>query len=74
MTEKIREIIVQGPVYVLVHWPWSQTLMEQSWFDECFLMNDEKHLDDHGSATYFVPLERFLSLIMMMETDQNSVN
>lgn len=49
--------------YVLIQWPESQLLMEQEWFDECILMNDEKHLEEIGSSAYFVPEERFISLI-----------
>ncbi len=44
--------------YVLVMWPQSQLLMEEEWFNECILMNDENHLEDIGSAAYFVPIER----------------
>lgn len=48
--------------YILISWPESQELMEQSWFDECILMNDENHLDEIGSSAYFVPEERYLEL------------
>jgi len=48
--------------YVLVHWPESQILMEQEWFDECILMNDENHLEEIGSSTYFVPESRYNEL------------
>jgi hypothetical protein len=48
--------------FVLVTWPESQKLMEQEWFDECILMNDENHLDDLGSSAYFVPEERYQEL------------
>lgn len=49
--------------YVLVCWPESQTLMEQEWFDECILMNDENHLQEIGSSAYFVPENRLNELI-----------
>ena len=45
--------------YVLVLWPYIQPAMEESWFDECILMNDENHLDNLGSQAYFVPRKRF---------------
>ena len=48
--------------YILVCWPESQTLMEQVWFDECILMNDENHLQEIGSSAYFVPENRFNEL------------
>ncbi len=48
--------------YVLVCWPESQLLMEQEWFKECILMNDEQHLEEIGSSAYFVPEERYLEL------------
>jgi hypothetical protein len=48
--------------FVLVTWPESQKLMEQVWFDECILMNDENHLDEVGSSAYFVPEERYQEL------------
>ena len=47
-------------IYVLVTWPESQQLMEQDWFDEeAILMNDENPLEEIGSASYFVPIERY---------------
>lgn len=47
-------------LYVLVTWPESQQLMEQDWFDkEAILMNDESHLEEIGSQSYFVPVERY---------------
>jgi hypothetical protein len=48
--------------FVLVQWPESQILMEQTWFDECILMNDENHLDNIGSSAYFVPESRLQEL------------
>ena len=47
-------------IYVLVTWPESQQLMDETWFDEeAILMNDENHLEEIGSASYFVPIERY---------------
>ena len=46
--------------YILVTWPQSQELMEQEWFDECILMNDENHLDEIGSSAFFVPEDRYI--------------
>jgi hypothetical protein len=43
--------------YVLVRWAESQHLMEQEWFDECILAIDIE------SSAYFVPKERYNSLI-----------
>jgi len=49
--------------YILVTWPQSQELMEQEWFDECILMNDENHLDEVGSSAFFVPEDRYAKFI-----------
>lgn len=51
-----------GEKYILVCWPESQILMEEAWFDECILMNDENHLQEIGSSAYFVPENRFNEL------------
>ena len=48
--------------YILVCWPESQILMEEVWFDECILMNDENHLQEIGSSAYFVPENRLNEL------------
>jgi hypothetical protein len=50
---------------VLIKWPQSQILMEQEWFDECILYNDDNdldHFDDIGPQAYFVPKKRWLTL------------
>jgi len=49
--------------YVLVTWPQSQVLMEEDWFDECILMNDENYLEDVGPQAFFVPEERYNQFI-----------
>ncbi|MDP1726869.1 MAG: hypothetical protein Q8M15_08800 [Bacteroidota bacterium] len=49
--------------YILVTWPESQELMDQDWFNECILMNDENNLNEFGSSAFFVPKERFEQLI-----------
>ena len=48
--------------YILVTWPDSQALMEEAWFDECILMNDEQHLEAIGPSAYFVPAHRYAQL------------
>lgn len=48
--------------YILITWPDSQDLMDYDWFEECILMNDNKHLEEIGSSAYFVPRERFNEL------------
>ena len=48
--------------YILITWPDSQVLMDYEWFDECILMNDEKHLDNIGSSAYFIPKNRLQEL------------
>lgn len=48
--------------FVIVQWPESQDLMEQPWFHECHLINDENGLKKYGSAAYFVPEDRFYSI------------
>lgn len=41
--------------YVVVQWSESQILMDQPWFDECFLADNE----EFGDAAYFVPEKRY---------------
>lgn len=48
--------------YVIVTWPESQELMEQEWFDECVLINDEYMLDKVGGSAYFVPKHLYETL------------
>ena len=56
------EAFASEDVYVLVHWPWVQDLMEYPWFrQECILyqaFDDQEHLD----SAYFVPIERIIEL------------
>lgn len=60
--------------YILVCWPESQMLMEEVWFDECILMNDENHLQEIGSSAYFVPENRLNELIdAKNESELNSL-
>lgn len=41
--------------YIVVQWPESQSLMLfPGWTEHCYLINDEKGLDDFGSSAYFV--------------------
>lgn len=49
-------------MYQVVTFPLSQKLYEQDWFDECFLINDEKGLEVYGNCAYFVPVERYNEL------------
>jgi hypothetical protein len=55
--------------YVIITWPDSQMLMEQEWFDECILMNDEKHLNNIGSSAYFVPIDRYKEVYRITEEE-----
>ena len=57
------EEITEFNEYVIVEWPDSQIIMEQEWYDECYLINDDKGLNDFGSSAYFVPKKRFMELI-----------
>lgn len=60
--------------YILVCWPESQMLMEEVWFDECILMNDENHLQEIGSSAYFVPENRLNELVdAKNESELNSL-
>ena len=46
--------------YILVQWPESQELMEEEWFNECFLANPINEEQDWvGSSAYFVPTEKY---------------
>lgn len=50
-------------LYVLVMWPESQLLMEQSWFNKCILAQDiEGYEIQVGPSAYFVPVEYFNKL------------
>ena len=46
---------MEGKKYIIVVWPESQELMEHNRFSECFLINDDKGIDQFGSSAYFVP-------------------
>ena len=48
--------------FVVVCWSESQELEDQSWFDECHLILDERGMDIYGSSAYFVPEERVLEM------------
>lgn len=48
--------------YVIVEWPNSQIIMEQSWFNECYLINDTEGIVKHGFSAYFVPTIRYATL------------
>lgn len=41
--------------YIVVQWPESQSLMLfPGWDEHCYLVNDDRGLDDFGSSAYFV--------------------
>jgi hypothetical protein len=45
-------------LYVVVCWPESQELMEHPEFNtRCYLINDDKGIEDFGSSAYFVPVD-----------------
>jgi len=44
--------------YVIVVWPESQILMDEKWFNECVLINEEPLLSQVGPSAYFVPKSR----------------
>lgn len=50
--------------YILITWPYSQILMEQDWFEECFLANPSNDVQYNiaGSSAYFVPESRVKEL------------
>ena len=47
--------------YVIVVWPESQILMDEKWFNECVLINEEPLLNQVGPSAYFVPKSRMKS-------------
>ena len=49
--------------YIVVTWPDSQAIMDEDWFDECHLINDDMGLEKFGSSAYFVPEDRYIELI-----------
>lgn len=48
--------------YEVVQWPEIQLLMDEPWFNECILINDDMGVETYGSSAYYVPTER-LNLI-----------
>ena len=44
--------------YVIITWPDSQELMDEEWFNECVLINEDPLLSQVGSSAYFVPIVR----------------
>lgn len=48
--------------YVLVTWPDSQELMEQEWFQDCILLNNDESLESFGSSAYLVPEDKYEEL------------
>lgn len=56
--------------YILLQWPESQEIMEESWFNECILGQDIDGHDEVGSSAYFVPSERYTKFI---ETKANNL-
>ena len=55
--------------YILITFPRSQYLMEEEWFNECILMNDENHLLDIGGSAYFVPEKRIVELQIALQNE-----
>lgn len=49
--------------YIIITWPESQMLMEQKWFNECILINDEQGFIEYGSSAYYVPKHRYIEMI-----------
>lgn len=53
------EIKFEPIIYVIVQWPWVQSLMSEPWFDkECNAITSESLLQFYDSCSYFVPLHR----------------
>lgn len=50
---------MEKDTYVVVQWPDIQELMDENWFEECILINDEQGLERYGSSAYFVPIEKY---------------
>lgn len=47
-----------GDLYTVVTWPDSQELMDKEGFNEnCYLINDDKGMEEFGSSAYFVNKE-----------------
>lgn len=57
--KQVLNMIKGDDCYVLVRWPESQNLMEETWFrDEAiFALGSE---DITGSSAYFIPLKRII--------------
>jgi len=46
----------------IIQWPESQMIMDEPWFEECELINDDIGLQMYGSSAYVVPLEHVINL------------
>lgn len=56
------------PRYTVVQWPDSQELMEYPGFEDyCFLINDERGMEQFGDSAYFVDCE----WLQRVQNDQN---
>lgn len=63
--EKDKQEIIESneSVYTIITWPEIQNLMEFDWFkSECYLINDDKGVEEFGSSAYFVPTNRITEL------------
>ena len=50
-------------MYFVVMWPEVQKLMDLDGFeDHCYLVNDEKGIEDFGSSAYFVDKDWYESI------------
>lgn len=59
-----------GDLYTVVTWPDSQELMDKEGFNaHCYLINDDKGMEEFGSSAYFVNKE-WLDRINEQSTNQ----
>jgi hypothetical protein len=56
-TDDFKKFPVLEDAYVLVMWPESQMFMEEDWFHEEAILENEGNF---GSAAYFIPLKYIL--------------
>ena len=50
------DTIDKSRLYVLVHWPESQDLMDYDWFENEAILGE--------SSSYFIPYERYTSIVI----------
>lgn len=54
--------VITEDVYVLIHWPWVQELMDYNWFRRDCCLHQAFEDQEYHSSAYFVPLSRIIEI------------